>query len=222
MAKFREENSKRTKESIIKTAAKLFAKHSYSDVGLRRIAKEANSTLNTVTYHFGSKKKLFDETMSYVFNRDEKFEVMVKELEAIESLTKPELSHLLYKITRFVVYSTVGRTVYRIRSSLIDRMLIDGNPEIFSLIDNNYLNLNKNFFRILQNSSVDISLRDYRLWAMGFWSEIQFISYGKQFILDGFDEKKFNDDLLGLLSKSIARKNLKVLELPNLAELEII
>ena len=220
MAKFREENSKRIKENIVKTAAKLFAKHSYSDVGLRKIAKEANSTLNTVTYHFGSKKKLFDETMNYVFKSNERFKFLLEELEEIDSLPLLEVSRVFYKITDFAVFSLVGKTVYRLRSRLVDRMLVDENPAVFQFVDSSFMNLNNNFCRILCNSGIRMSVKEYRLWAMGFWSEVQFLSYGKQLVLDVFQERKYTDELLRIMVDSIVRKNLRVLQLPELEELQ--
>ncbi len=59
-----EEISLDTKSSLLSTAEKLFTKKGYSSVSTREIAEDAGVNLAAIQYHFGSKSKLFMETVN--------------------------------------------------------------------------------------------------------------------------------------------------------------
>lgn len=61
-----EENSLSTKNALLNTAEKLFTKKGYSSVSTREIAEEAGVNLAAIQYHFGSKSKLFIETVNHM------------------------------------------------------------------------------------------------------------------------------------------------------------
>lgn len=48
-----------TREKLIKSATKLFARHGYDGVSIREIIKDAKASLSAVNYHFGSKEGLY-------------------------------------------------------------------------------------------------------------------------------------------------------------------
>lgn len=52
-----------TTESLLNTAERLFAEHGYDGVGMRALADEAGVNLGATTYHYGSKEKLYIETV---------------------------------------------------------------------------------------------------------------------------------------------------------------
>ena len=56
-----------TKESLIDAAEHLFAEHGYDGVGMRALANEAGVNLGAATYHYGTKEKLYIETVLRCF-----------------------------------------------------------------------------------------------------------------------------------------------------------
>lgn len=56
-----------TTESLLNTAERLFAEHGYDRVGMRALADEAGVNLGAATYHYGSKEKLYIETVRRCF-----------------------------------------------------------------------------------------------------------------------------------------------------------
>lgn len=52
-----------TTESLLNTAERLFAEHGFDGVGMRALADEAGVNLGATTYHYGSKEKLYIETV---------------------------------------------------------------------------------------------------------------------------------------------------------------
>lgn len=56
-----------TKESLLNAAERLFAEYGYDGVGMRTLADEAGVNLSAMTYHYGSKEKLYIETVMRCF-----------------------------------------------------------------------------------------------------------------------------------------------------------
>jgi AcrR family transcriptional regulator len=52
-----------TKERLIAEARNLFAKKGFDGVGVREITRAAHANLGAVTYHFGSKRALYDAAL---------------------------------------------------------------------------------------------------------------------------------------------------------------
>lgn len=56
-----------TRESLLNAAERLFAEHGYDGVGMRALADEAGVNLGAATYHYGSKEKLYIESVMRCF-----------------------------------------------------------------------------------------------------------------------------------------------------------
>lgn len=59
----KQSNASTTTERLLNTAERLFAEHGYDGVGMRALANEAGVNLGATTYHYGSKQKLYIETV---------------------------------------------------------------------------------------------------------------------------------------------------------------
>ena len=59
-------NSNNSKKIIFNTAKKLFWTKGYSNVSVRDIAKQSKYDIALISRYFGSKKKLFEETLKDV------------------------------------------------------------------------------------------------------------------------------------------------------------
>jgi AcrR family transcriptional regulator len=67
MAQHRPRNAAATREAILKSAIRNFARAGYDGVGLREIARDAGVTAMMVNRYFGSKEQLFTETVEASF-----------------------------------------------------------------------------------------------------------------------------------------------------------
>lgn len=59
-------NSPATKEKLIHAAISLFSKYGFDSTTTRMVAKEANVTLSSISFHFGTKENLYKESLEYV------------------------------------------------------------------------------------------------------------------------------------------------------------
>lgn len=53
-----------TTQRLVETAIRLFAHHGYHGASVRRITREAGVNLGAVTYHFGGKRKLYEQAFA--------------------------------------------------------------------------------------------------------------------------------------------------------------
>lgn len=58
---------KDTKEKLLQTAAKMFAKHGIDGVSTRELVKKSGVNLCSINYYFGTKQKLYEAVMDNVF-----------------------------------------------------------------------------------------------------------------------------------------------------------
>lgn len=56
----------RTRRALIRAGRRLFTQHGYDGASVRAITRAANANLGAVTYHFGSKRKLYGEVVASV------------------------------------------------------------------------------------------------------------------------------------------------------------
>jgi len=55
-----------TRHQLLRSARRLFARHGYEGTSIRAITRQARANLGAVTYHFGSKKNLYEEVLRSV------------------------------------------------------------------------------------------------------------------------------------------------------------
>ncbi len=60
---------KNTKEKLLQTAAKMFAKYGIDGVSTRDLVKKSGVNLCAINYYFGSKQKLYEAVMDEVFGK---------------------------------------------------------------------------------------------------------------------------------------------------------
>lgn len=59
---------KKTREILLKTAAKMFSQYGFDGVSTRELAKKSGVNLCSINYYFGSKQKLYDAVMDDVYS----------------------------------------------------------------------------------------------------------------------------------------------------------
>ncbi len=91
----REKAAKATRDSILKAATKVFAKHGYDGGSVEKISKAARSYDRMIYYYFGSKEGLFIEVLEAMYRRFNEAESKIA-----TNLAEPEES--LKAVVRFM------------------------------------------------------------------------------------------------------------------------
>ena len=84
----REKAAKATRDSILKAAIKVFAKHGYDGGSVEKISRAAKSYDRMIYYYFGSKEGLFIEVLETIYRRfnEAESEVITDLAQPLESL----------------------------------------------------------------------------------------------------------------------------------------
>lgn len=93
-------------EKLIETGIKLFGKYGYDAVSTRHICKDAKVNIAAVCYHFGGKKKFYEDVVSHLTNEIIMF-IHSFNIERFETLSledaKKELSELISNYQKFFI-----------------------------------------------------------------------------------------------------------------------
>ncbi len=89
-----------TRDRLLRTAQRLFARHGYRGASVRRITEEAGTNLGAITYHFGSKDALYQAVLSQLIDPLlQRATAAVSEdappLDRVESLMRAIFDHML-------------------------------------------------------------------------------------------------------------------------------
>ena len=87
--------SKKTKDIILKTTLKLFAKNGYGGTSVRKIAYVANVNVAAINYHFSSKEKLLQEV---IIETNNEMEILVSKL--FDEMSDCSLSEFVYGLSQ--------------------------------------------------------------------------------------------------------------------------
>ena len=117
---------KKTKDKLIKAAINQFADKGFEGASIREIGAEAEINNTMISYHFGSKKKLYEACIDYVYNVSrEKMAVIEYEIEfAQENNLSADIWYSILKkmfikrITFFADSKTRNLYMFLLRSRL--------------------------------------------------------------------------------------------------------
>lgn len=93
----REKSAEATRDSLLKAAIKVFAKHGFDGGSIDQISKAANSHDRMIYYYFGNKESLFVAALEEIYRRFNVAEAALK-----LDLEQPKLA--LEQVVRFVLH----------------------------------------------------------------------------------------------------------------------
>ena len=64
-----EQKTQDTRERLLEAAAEVFSEHGYRNGRVREICERAEANIAAVNYHFGSKRKLYEQALHHAFFR---------------------------------------------------------------------------------------------------------------------------------------------------------
>lgn len=103
---------KDTKEKLLQTATKMFAKHGIDGVSTRDLVKKSGVNLCSINYYFGTKQKLYEAVMDNVYEHiQQNFLGAVKEPKESSGLSpKEEVIQIIGNFFDFLCSNIVSDT----------------------------------------------------------------------------------------------------------------
>lgn len=192
-----------TRQRILGVATRLFATQGYSATGFRQIARDAAVSLNTITYHFGSKESLFQESIELVVEEHFGFESLFEDEMKRQYETAQQASEGLLRIVMHMMHASLGND-RRWQMIFLMRALMDGsNDQVRSILDHLH-RAEAGFRRIIDKGSTNMDDRDFRFWQRQLRAQILFFASSDRSVKQEFAEESYTDAFIDEIARRVA------------------
>lgn len=190
----------KSKERILKSAAYLFAKKGYDNVGIREICKRANANLCMIPHYWGTKLALYQAVVDNFIQKQTQYAKTFMSFETEpKDLSKKEQIELLYKILFKIIDFTYSKEI----SAIFVKFLISEHHEKRAKINSPLLNYIRNLIAVIFNK--DVNDNDIIYKNLFIISQINAPKVMPRFSLELLNKKEFEDS-----DKEIIKANLKI------------
>ena len=204
-----------TKELLLITAGKLFARHGYDAVSTRMITEQAGLKLSSIHYHFGGKENLYLEACSYAKGKGVRTSFMDVVRENPALMDSPEGQAEIIRNTvfrRFHEYFRPDRPYWEIQ--LLVREIITPSSALAVLTEKLYapeVEAAESFYRLLRPEA---SQHEVSVWCDMFHSQLFFYSMTREpmKLLRGPDA--LSGEFIQEASRNLSRALILLLDLP--------
>lgn len=156
-----------TRERLLESAERLFARHGYAGTSLRDITAEADANVAAVNYHFGSKEGLLTAVLDRVVGgiNDERLEL----LNAAVADAAPDPPSLDAILTAFLLPDLHMLDVLRERDPMlprfVSRMYAEGSDLMAEMMGRQFAEVRQRFYAELEAALPDLD-REEIGWRM--------------------------------------------------------
>lgn len=204
-----------TKELLLVTAGKLFARHGYDAVTTRMITDQAELKLSSIHYHFGGKENLYLEACSYAKGKGARtsFLDVVNENPAL--MDSPEGQAEIIRNTvfrRFHEYFRPDRPHWEIQ--LLVREIVSPSSALPVLTEKLFapeVGAAESFYQMIRPGS---STHEASAWTDLFHSQIFLYSMTRELMKLLRGEDALNSEFIREVSRNLSRALILVLDLP--------
>ena len=204
-----------TKELLLITAGKLFARHGYDAVSTRMITDQAGLKLSSIHYHFGGKENLYLEACSYAKRKEARtsFLDVVNENPAL--MDSPEGQAEIIRNTvfrRFHEYFKPDRPYWEIQ--LLVREIVSPSSALPMLAEKLYapeVAAAESFYHMIRP---DATTEQASAWGDLFHSQLFFYSMTREPMKLLRGEEALNSAFIREVSRNLSRALILLLALP--------
>ena len=204
-----------TKELLLVTAGKLFAKLGYDGVSTRMITDQAGVKLSSIHYHFGGKENLYLEAFSYAKRRGVGTSFLDVVNENPSLMTSPEGQAEVIRSTvfrRFHDYFKPERPFWEIQ--ILVREITNPSSALPVLVEKVFkpdVDATESFYRLIRpNASND----EVSAWIDLFHGQFVFYSMTREPLRLLRGENALNLDFIKEVSRNLSKALILTLDLP--------
>ncbi len=164
------QNDKGTKDRVLDSAEKLFAKDGYKGTSMRAITGKAGVNLASVNYHFGSKKALLDAVIKrriVPLNKVRKQRLEDVQRQAKEAGKKADVSSLLRAFIEPTLTFMASGPGARDFISFIGRSIYDPDDTVRNIFHRYIRSLFNLFFEMMSDALPELK-KDVLFWRIHF------------------------------------------------------
>ena len=194
------DEKEKSKQRILKSAAKLFAQKGFDGAGIREICKDAGANICMISYFWGGKKELYQGIISDLIEKQTNYAKTFLDLEQDPAgISKEEQINLLYtvvdKIVEFIYGDFIPDDLFKFLLREQQNRRCEFNSPVFVYV-------RKLIASIFEKSIDDKSIIFKTVFIM---SQMNSPKILPAFSLDLLNQKTFSDD-----DKEIIKNNVKL------------
>jgi AcrR family transcriptional regulator len=199
----RESNSQglRKRLRLLKAAGKVFAKQGYAGTSVRDIAGAARTHSSALIYHFGSKKRLFLETLQHHIIDNAGLDRLFDAFLDADPQKPQTLSDALHTSVRNILRATHG-PAGRVQNldGLLVRMLTETDLKVNRVIQEMGDRVMAGVFEKLLAWNPGLTRTDIYWWSHMFWALYFYPITGRLLLLSESGERSYSKDFLDSLA----------------------
>lgn len=202
-----------TKQALILAAGELFAEHGYEGTSIRAIAEKAGANVAAISYHFGSKGKLYVATVRYVVHSDEGSPVHeLLDHVGPQSGAQGVCRAMRGAATEFLArLASPGRPLWRTRL-LMRAMFESEQGPLEETIDETFRPDVGDLMALACRVVPGLSEREAMLWAFGFMGQVAFYIFVREPVLRVLGQEEFDPQFLHEAAEFVAKSTIATLE----------
>ena len=181
-----------TKQRLLIAAGELFAEHGIEGASLREITRRAGANVAAVSYHFGSKEKLYTAVLRYVIEVEGagRPSLFLPKLKARS--TQQDCSNVLHRIisARFARYFSPDLPLWC--SRLMMRSLLDPSPSLKEVVKQVLRPDHVALVEIIRRSNRRLTRKQAQLSAFSLVGQIAFYVFARPAVLMLLDRKQYD------------------------------
>ncbi len=203
-----------TKHALLLAAGELFAEKGRDGASVRDIVKKAGATLSAVNYHFGSKERLYIETVRYVLSEKITFSGFFRDLADRGWRSPQEVSNALFGgiWELFTTFLAPGQPEWPGR--LITRAFLELAPGEQSVFAEAMNPADELLRELVLEHMAEWKKPEADFWIISLYGQVLFYVLAKYPVLGTFELDRYGQGFLEDAAHFIARTSLLALGLP--------
>ena len=200
---------------ILLAAEKLFGQNGPDAVGMRRVAKEAGVSVQSLTYHFGTKRSLTRKAMEHALTERIPYDAIFAPGEAADTFSPQELADALAAMM-IRLFEEMRNPDFVPYARLIVTGLVTDDPETQLLLANHFDRLFEfRFLAVLARGNVHLAPGPQTMFLLNYlWSQVLFYACSRDLILQDFQMDELPADFTDMVGMFIAQTLCHLLRLP--------
>ncbi len=207
----------KTRQALIRAAGELFAERGLAGVSIRDIVGKAGTTLSAVNYHFGSKVKLYQETIRYALERQINVEDTVTLLREATISTPQDAAEFLYHLVLRFFQTYLAPEHPQWYARLINRAVVDASNDVSITIADVLRPTDEALHEMLLQHVPRLTNTEASLWRICLTGQIHYFLMARGVInrLLTHDEDRYSQEFIETAAAYVARNMVGALGLPS-------
>ena len=192
------------RNTILKSAAKLFAERGYDGTSFRDITEASGIGLGSLVYHFGVKHNLYLETLNTFLMPEERAREIASPLAACRKKDRKSVMNALAAAVASYLKDIHCNRKYPFLPAFYMRLLVDADRDARKIMDARLSGARDALNQFAMRINPKLTEEQVCAWRRVVIAKMQYTMFSKKAILQEFKIKAYSPEVLDKIALSIA------------------